>query len=40
MANYYKSALELIGKTPLVEVSNLERELDSAGKDPGETGIL
>lgn len=27
MANYYKSALELIGKTPLVEVSNLEREL-------------
>ena len=32
MANYYKSALELIGKTPLVEVSNLERELDLQAK--------
>lgn len=32
MANYYKSALELIGKTPLVEVANLERELDLQAK--------
>lgn len=32
MENYYKSALELIGKTPLVEVSNLERELDLQAK--------
>lgn len=32
MANYYKSALELIGKTPLVEVSNLERELELQAK--------
>ena len=28
MANIYKSALELIGNTPLVEVTNLEKELD------------
>lgn len=27
MANIYKSALELIGNTPLVEVTNLEKEL-------------
>lgn len=32
MANYYKSALEVIGKTPLVEVSNIERELDLQAK--------
>ena len=28
MSKIYKSALELIGNTPLVEVTNLERELD------------
>ena len=27
MANIYKSAIELIGNTPLVEVVNVEREL-------------
>ena len=27
MANYYKGALELIGNTPLVEVTNIEKEL-------------
>ena len=28
MANIYKGTLELIGKTPLVEVTNIEKELD------------
>ncbi len=28
MANYYKGALELIGNTPLVEVTNIEKELN------------
>lgn len=28
MANYYKGVLELIGNTPLVEVTNIEKELD------------
>lgn len=28
MGKYYKGALELIGNTPLVEVSNIEKELD------------
>ena len=27
MANIYKSASELIGNTPLVEVTNIEKEL-------------
>ena len=27
MSNYYKNALELIGNTPLVEVTNIEKEL-------------
>lgn len=27
MSNYYRSALELIGNTPLVEVTNIEKEL-------------
>ncbi|MBQ2015603.1 MAG: cysteine synthase A, partial [Clostridia bacterium] len=28
MANIYKGAVELIGNTPLVEVTNIEKELD------------
>lgn len=28
MANYYKGTLDLIGKTPLVEIMNIESELD------------
>lgn len=32
MANYYKSAPELIGNTPLVEVSNIEKELGLEAK--------
>lgn len=28
MANIYKGTLELIGKTPLVEVTNIEKELN------------
>lgn len=28
MGKYYKGALELIGNTPLVEVTNIEKELD------------
>ena len=27
MANIYKGALELIGNTPLVEMTNIEKEL-------------
>ena len=26
MSNYYKSTLELVGNTPLVEVTNIENE--------------
>lgn len=32
MSKVYKSALELIGKTPLVEVTNIEKELDLEAK--------
>lgn len=32
MANVYKSAAELIGKTPLVEVANIEKEYDLKAK--------
>ena len=32
MSNVYKSALELIGKTPLVEVTNIEKELGLEAK--------
>lgn len=32
MANVYKGALELIGNTPLVEVTNIEKELDLKAK--------
>lgn len=32
MANYYKSMLELIGKTPLMEVTNIEKALELRAK--------
>ena len=32
MANYYKSVLELIGKTPLMEVTNIEKALELRAK--------
>ena len=32
MSKVYKSALELIGKTPLVEVTNIEKELGLEAK--------
>ena len=32
MANIYKSASELIGNTPLVEVTNIEKELGLEAK--------
>ena len=36
MAKIYKGALGLIGNTPLVEISNIEKEL-SSGSCPCET---
>ena len=37
MAGIYQSVTELIGRTPLLEVKNLEK---SPGKSAGEAGIL
>ena len=33
MANIYKGTLGLIGNTPLVEVTNIEKELGSGSKN-------
>ena len=32
MAKIYKGAIELIGNTPLVEITNIEKELDLSAK--------
>ena len=40
MANIYKGTLGLIGNTPLVEVVNIEKDLDSGGDRPGEAGVF
>ena len=32
MSNYYKSTLDLIGNTPLVEVTNIEKDQNQIGR--------
>ena len=40
MANIYKGTLGLIGNTPLVEVTNVEKDQDLNAKSPCKIRIL
>ena len=40
MANIYTSAEQLIGNTPLLELTGLEKRAESEGQTLSQTGIL
>ena len=40
MSKIYTSADQLIGKTPLLELTHIEKELRPEGADSGQAGVL
>ena len=40
MSKIYTSADQLIGKTPLLELTHIEKDLDLQGEDPRQARIL